>query len=170
MKQWAVPALGESSVPWTAFSCGPVELKKGEGRSSDSKCLRWGPRNTISCRQLLGALWRVPGTAFLSTLSFSLMGQGPTPALCALYADPSFKALPSGQTNSPCSPAAHIQWARQFHWTQREVEQTSLVSHLPAINLLPKIAAEPWGIFIAATWAFFVLKDCKENFEVLACM
>lgn len=39
---------------------------------------------------------------------------------------------------------------------------------LPARNLLPKIAAELWGIFIAATQAFSVLKEWKEDFKVLA--
>lgn len=64
-----------------------------------------------------------------------------------------------GQTNSPCSSAAQLCWVRQLHQTQREVEENSLVSHLPAINLLPKIAAEPWGVFIAATQAFSALKE-----------
>lgn len=169
-KRWAVPMLGESSVLWTAFSCSLAEPKLGEGRSRDKTNASDEAHETLSLAGSCSEPRGVCQARFLSTHSFSPIGRGPTPALQTLHADPSFKALPWGQTNSPCLSAAHLHWSRQLHWKQREVEQTSLASRLPAIYLFPKIAAEPWDIFIAATQAFSVLKDCKENFKALACV
>ena len=71
---------------------------------------------------LQAAAWSLMGCARHSVpINPQLLtdGSGPTPALHALHADPSCKALPWEQTNSPCSSAA------QLHWTKREVRQLS---------------------------------------------
>jgi len=90
------------------------------------------------------------------------MGRGPHQPYT-----PSTQTLPVKHClGSKQIPLAH----QQPSSTEQSVKYDSLVSHLPAINLFPKIAAEPWGIFIADTQAFSVLKDCKENFLGLACV
>lgn len=132
--------------------------RRGEEQGQRKRLWR-DPRNIISHRQLLRASWGVPGTVFLLAAASHRPHTGPThslhrPPFKHYLGDNKFLSLISALGSAALLKAA---WSRT----------DQLSKPLPARNLLPKIAAELWGIFIAATQAFSVLKDWKENFNML---
>lgn len=135
-------------------------LSEAEGCEGQDRQGRSGGTKHYLLQAAAWGLVACANTAFLSARSFPPTAWGPHSS--PTHTDPSKFCLGGKQT--PLAP--HL-----LHQAgQRGAEQSSLAPHLPAVNLLPKIAAEPRGILMAATQPFSVLKGCKENLELLACV